>query len=125
MAINEYLLTTDSFKNPKMLKNKAAVSAILARLILLEPGTNTKHPKMGVGLVSRYRYTDEDNVSELRKDIAQQVATYLPTFQSVEVNIQLLNDHDLHISIRVGDTSYEWETEKHSEFDIGLNSLTI
>ena len=52
----EYLLDMNNFDQPEILKDKAAIAALLTRLILLEPGTNPLFPTMGVGLVSKYRY---------------------------------------------------------------------
>ena len=42
--VKEYLLTTDEFRNPKVLEGAKAIGILLVRLLLMEPGTNPLHP---------------------------------------------------------------------------------
>jgi hypothetical protein len=58
LSISEFGFSVDEFNNPKVYKNAEAVSTLLVRLLLLEPGTIQSHPNAGVGLISRYRYSD-------------------------------------------------------------------
>ena len=86
---HEYTFSVDNFGDPKVLKNAAAIATILTRLLLLEPGTIQSHPNMGVGLVSKYRYTIEDKLITLRDDFRYQIEKYLPQYQGVEVQVYL------------------------------------
>lgn len=121
----EYLLTTDEFNNPKVLSGKDAISQLLIHLILLEPGTYASRPNMGVGLISRYRYNSEDSIEQLKQDIQDQVTTYLPDFTAVSVDIELDDDGELIISIRINDIIYKYETSKQENNNIALSELNI
>lgn len=116
----ERLLTTDVFKQPKVVTDKEAISVLLIRLILLEPGTFSTRPDMGVGLVSRFRYMDESKLSELKKEIRNQITKYLPMFQAVEVGLSMDQDKQLTIEIQVDDTLYKYETAKQEDNTITL-----
>lgn len=120
----EYTLTTDEFLKPKQLKGKAAVAQLLLHLILLEPGTLTNFPLMGVGIVSRYRYSDTANLKKLKTDIFDQINTYLPEFNAVDVKLSVGVDNNLIIDIQIDDTVYKFETSKQEDNKIGLDDLT-
>ena len=121
----EYLLSTDEFNNPKVLEGKDAISQLLIHLILLEPGTYASRPTMGVGLISRYRYTSEDNLDKLRKDIADQISLYLPEFSGVLVNLELDDEGQLIINIEINGTIYQYETSKQEDNNITLLELSV
>jgi len=78
---------------------------VLVHLLLLEPGTIQSHPEMGVGLVSKYRYTMEDDLYKLRDDFRSQIEKYLPQYQGVEVNC-MLKDKICYISAKIDNTIY-------------------
>lgn len=121
----EYLLSTDEFNNPKVLEGKDAISQLLIHLILLEPGTYASRPTMGVGLISRYRYTSEDNLDKLRKDIADQISLYLPEFSGVLVDLELDDEGQLIINIEINGTIYQYETSKQEDNNITLLELSV
>lgn len=121
----EYLLSTDEFNNPKVLEGKDAISLLLIHLILLEPGTYASRPTMGVGLISRYRYTSEDNLDKLRKDIADQISLYLPEFSGVLVDLELDDEGQLIINIEINGTIYQYETSKQEDNNITLLELSV
>ena len=87
MAIHEFALTIDDFQNPKVYKNGDAILTLLTRLLLLEPGTIQSHPEMGVGLISKYRFSVEGNASVLQSDFQRQLDKYLPQLQGIKVNV--------------------------------------
>lgn len=120
----EPVLTTNEFNMPKILKGQEAISQLLIHLILLEPGTYFARPGMGVGLVSRYRYNDEDSLEQLRKDIRDQVQLYLPEFEAVDVFINLTDQKELEIDIQIDNTLYRYETSKQEDNDIRLIDLS-
>ena len=121
----EYLLSTDEFNNPKVLEGKDAISQLLIHLILLEPGTYASRPTMGVGLISRYRYTSEDNLDKLKKDIADQISLYLPEFSGVLVDLELDDEGQLIINIEINGTIYQYETSKQEDNNITLLELSV
>lgn len=121
----EMLLSVDAFKNPKILKGKDAIGTLLVRLIQLEPGTYASRPKMGVGLLSNYRYCDENKALELQYHIRSQIKTYLPEYQGVEVTTKLNPSGSLLIDIVIDKTVYRYETEQLPEDNriVGIHSI--
>ena len=121
----EMLLSVDNFKKPKVLEGKDAIGTLLVRLIQLEPGTIASRPNMGVGLLSNYRFCDEEKALQLRDHIRDQIRTYLPEYQAVEVFTKLNPSGTLIIDIRIDTTLYRYETEQHTEDSriIGIHSI--
>ena len=73
-------MSTNNFNEPAHVDGYAADCLLLTRLILLEPGTIQSHPDMGVGINTRWRYTDETLLMDLESDIESQIEKYLPKF---------------------------------------------
>lgn len=121
----EMLLSVDSFNRPKVLEGKEAIGTLLVRLIQLEPGTYPSHPNMGVGLISNYRYCDEDKVKLLQDHIKSQIRTYLPEYQAVKVTAKLQPEGKLIIDINIDQTIYRYETVQETETNriVGLHSI--
>lgn len=87
-TIYEHSFSVDDFENPKVYKNSEAMAVLLTRLLLLEPGTIQSHPEMGVGLISKYRYSVEGAASKLKADFEAQIEAFLPDyFQGVTINV--------------------------------------
>ena len=84
----EYLLSINEFMQPKVLKNDQAAYTDIIRLFLLEPGTNQTHPEMGIGIRSRYRFSDTSEIYKLKQEIKEQMKTYLPNLIMMDVHIQ-------------------------------------
>lgn len=89
--LREYSLNTDNYKMPLNYKNFNAVGTLIMRLMLLEPGTITHSPKMGLGLISKYRYMQSDRAIELSQAIKDQIKDYLDNTVAVDVNIGFSN----------------------------------
>ena len=106
----EYTLSINDLNEPKILYGREAIATILVRLLLLQPGTFPDRPEMGVGLVANYRYSDKEKISDLRKEIEEQVKTYLPRYQAVNVKCILNKDNTLTIGIEVDDVLYQFDT---------------
>lgn len=121
----EMLLSVDSFKKPQVLEGKDAIGILLVRLIQLEPGTISSRPTMGVGLLSNYRYCDEDKALELKDHIRDQISIFLPEYQGVQVAVQLNEGGQLIIEITIDGTLYKYETEQQTEDSriIGIHSI--
>lgn len=100
-------MTVDNFLKPKVLKDTYAIHALIVRLLLLEPGIIQTHPDMGVGLVSRFRYSDVSELGGLRSRIKEQIAAYLPSFQDVDVSIEPNDDNnEIEITISIEGTAF-------------------
>lgn len=102
----------DEFEQPKQLKGKDAICILLIRLLLLTPGTIQSRPTMGIGIVTRWRYSSIDEIPNLTKEIETQINTYLPKFQAVEVQVTS-NDFnkELLIDITIDGTLYSFTTD--------------
>ena len=87
VSLKEYTLDVNAYGTPLDYKNFNALGTLIMRLILLEPGTITHSPKMGVGLISKYRYMQSDRDIELSQAIKDQIKDYLDNTVAVEVNI--------------------------------------
>lgn len=105
MAITEFAFSVDDFENPKVYKDPEAICTLLIRLLLLEPGTIQSHPDMGVGLISRYRFSVEGSASALEGDFQQQVEKYLPQFQGARISVTE-KDHAFNISVEIDGALY-------------------
>lgn len=108
----EYLLDTNNFEQPRILEDQQAIAALLTRLILLEPGTNPLFPTMGVGLVSKYRYMMQDKENQLKNDIRDQIATFLPQANCTNVELIYNNDKTIDIEITVDNTVFVYQSSK-------------
>lgn len=84
----EYLLSINEFMQPKVLKKDQAAYTDIIRLFLLEPGTNQTHPDMGIGIRSRYRFSDASEIYKLEQEAKDQMKTYLPTLLTMDIQIQ-------------------------------------
>lgn len=84
----EYVLSINEFIQPKILSGDQAAYTDIIRLFLLEPGTNQTHPEMGIGIRSRYRFSDTSEISILREEVKLQMQTYLPNLLTMDVQIE-------------------------------------
>lgn len=110
--MKEYLLSTDNFTNPKVVKGIDAAGILLIRLLIMKPGTNPLHPSMGVGLGTIYRYIMEDDLPDLETRITNQITTYLPPeFANVRVNLSIDVDKYLKVSMMVDNTEFIFDTK--------------
>lgn len=118
--LKEYVLNTDDFKQPEEYIGKRAVGLLVLRLLLLEPGTDPIRPEMGVGLVSKYRYMFPDRIDELKKNISDQLMTYLVPYQNVGIEMWE-EDYELRMNITIDNTVYKYVTEEQMD----NNSITL
>lgn len=105
MPITEFAFSVDDFKNPKLFKNPEAVTTLLVRLLLLEPGTLQSHPDAGVGLYSRYSYSTEGTALKLQGEFQSQIERFLPLFQGARVSVKEKNK-TFRISVEIDNTMY-------------------
>ncbi|MBQ8130920.1 MAG: hypothetical protein IJ193_00350 [Bacilli bacterium] len=97
----EHVLDIDEFKKPKVYTGPRAVVHKILELIMMKPGTYPTRPYMGVGLVENFRYTFTDKISDLSATINEQIATYLPEFSSVRVELDTSMEHDKRLVIYI------------------------
>ena len=102
----EPLLSVDKYYKPLVAKGENYATLMLIRLILLEPGTFQTHPDMGVGLVSRFRYSTGVDMVKLAASIKEQIMTYLPQFTLTDVRCILGDEEDQKV-IKIYITSEE------------------
>ena len=87
----EPLLSVNRFSKPIELSGSDAKIIRILRLIMMEPGTIQTHPEMGVGIVSRFRYSTALDQSELENTIMSQVTTYLPMYSFTKIAVEIDN----------------------------------
>lgn len=106
-AYKEYTLDINEFNRPKVFRGPKAIINKIVELIMMNPGTYPTRPYMGVGLIKNYRYSFMDNISEIQNKINEQIHTYLPEFDGVNVTL-LSNDTAelLFIFIEINGFSY-------------------
>lgn len=111
--MNEYLLSTNKYNKPTILKDHDTVNTLLIRLLLLNPGSMPLHPNMGVGLVSKWRYSDMSKIPELESEIEKQISTYLPMLlpARVEISENQEVDKEIIINITVDNVVYSYATD--------------
>lgn len=85
----DYLLSINEFVQPKILKGEQAAFVDIIRLFLLEPGTNQTHPEMGIGIRSRYRFSDTSEISKLKQEVKSQMEIYLPNLLIMDVQVEV------------------------------------
>jgi len=115
LNLREYALSNDEFGKPKIYVGQNAVVTKLVELALLEKGTYPSRPNMGLGIVSTYRYTSEDKISDMETAYKDQIETYLPELSATEVSM-VLNDKILNIYVTVDKTVYSlaFDTENNT-----------
>lgn len=109
----EYSFGVNSFNKPTVVEGKNAIGARLMELIMMEPGDDPLHPEMGVGLRT-YRY-GVNNVDQLQTRIEEQIRTYLPFYQNVEVKLVTTPDKICNIEITLGDTVFIYDSINSSK----------
>lgn len=97
-----HVLSLNDFNMPKVFNASDSAYVHIIQLILLEPGKYQSHPKMGVGIRSKYRHNNEDNfLINLKSNIESQITSYLPELVDVSVTLT----HNNHILGIIIDTS--------------------
>lgn len=106
VAKKEYFISLDKFNRPAEVTGEKAEAILLARLILMNPGSNPLHPDMGIGIKQRYRFS-MDKLPDLQREISEQINKYLPDFSNdLSTNIILTPDKILNIEIMTATTVY-------------------
>ena len=104
--MKEHVLSLNDFNMPKVFNENDSAYVLIIRLLLLEPGKFQSHPEMGVGIRSRYRFTNDENLLvSLKNDINNQINKYLPELVATDVTVTK-NDKVIGIIINTADGSY-------------------
>jgi hypothetical protein len=116
----EYTLSIDKFNRPQKLINEDAIMTVICRLLLLNPGTMPDHPDMGVGLVSRWRYSDTSELIDLEREIQRQMQKFLPQFQGAEVSLSTHSENNkmLVISMKLDDKMFVFKLNENNTLDM-------
>lgn len=111
--MNEYLLSTNKYNRPTILNENDTANLLLLRLLLLTPGSMPLHPKMGVGLASKWRYSDMTRIDELAEEVEDQISTYLPMLSPARVEIKENQevDNEIIIDITIDNIVYSYQTD--------------
>lgn len=109
----EYACGINKLKKPITVQGNDAVGTRLMTLFMMEPGDDPLHPDMGLG-IKRYRYSI-DTMDQLEERIEQQIATYLPFYQNVDISIIRTPDKICNIEISIGDTTYVYDSANSSK----------
>lgn len=123
LSLSEHAFSIDDFQNPKVFSNGEAVCTLLVRLVMLEPGTIQSHPEMGVGIVSRYRYSVEGAESELQADIQRQINKYVPGLQGIKITVKQ-HDHAFYIAAEYEGVLYGVSIDTETS-EIKTNSASL
>jgi len=102
-----HLLSLNAFNRPEVLEGIDAKYIHILYLLLLDKGKFQSHPDMGVGLRTRYKFSDEDSLMYLKNDIEQQIRTYLPDVYEAEVDLILDDSNVLYINIAFNNNVYQ------------------
>ena len=105
----EYLFSVDNFKNPRYVEGKNSIAMRLMELMLMNQGQERVHPEMGIRL-KKFRY-GQDTLEELKDRIQNQIETYLPMYQNVNIAMIRTPDKLCNIEISVGDMTYVYESK--------------
>jgi hypothetical protein len=105
----EGLFSTSKYNTPKVITGKEETAVLLIRLLIMDPGTNTLYPEMGVGILSRFVNCSKDDIPDLELEIKKQIDIYLPLYQETSVKVSIEN-RILLLSITIDDTLYKFTT---------------
>lgn len=75
----------------------------------MKPGTDFLHPEMGVDIIGRYRYCEENDIEDLQEEINNQINTYFPNYNTVSVSVNFENSNIIS-KININDTLYTFSS---------------
>ena len=90
VSLKEYTLDVNAYGTPLDYKNFNALGTLIMRLILLEPGTITHSPKMGVGLISKYRYMQSDKLDTFVNEVKNKIKDYIDPTAVVDMDVNIM-----------------------------------
>jgi len=116
--IKDYELGLDDLGQPNVIdmsiirpgKMNSAV-LLIARLLYLKKGTYADQPEMGIDIINRYRFSFEEELTSLSRELQNQITQYLPEFTPVTVKCDFIQSDDsgksnITISISANGVTY-------------------
>lgn len=111
--VREYSMSVDKYGNPLSYKNFNALGVLIGRLLLLEPGTIIHSPRMGVGLISTFRYMKSDRKSEFEDTVKSQITDYIDPTLLVDVHTEFVpNRNIMQIFITINNVDYAYNFDR-------------
>ena len=115
--VKEYFLSVNKFDEPTQVLDAQAIQTLIIRLLLMNPGESDINPEAGVGLYTRWRYCDADDLPQLQSMIQDQINTYIPILLGSEVKVEL-SDEETHmyiITIIIAKSMYVFAADTKSQ----------
>ena len=97
VSLKEYTLDVNAYGTPLDYKNFNALGTLIMRLILLEPGTITHSPKMGVGLISKY-------VNEVKN----QIKDYIDPTAVVDMDVNITDQNVMVMDLKINSAQFRY-----------------
>lgn len=108
-----YSCSINNMNKPVVIMGTDAIGSRLMNLIMMEPGDDPLHPDMGLGL-KKYRYSI-DTIDKMKERLDNQIATYLPFYQNVNISIITTPDKICNIEIGIGGVTYVYDSNAVSK----------
>lgn len=108
VSLKEYTLDVNAYGTPLDYKNFNALGTLIMRLILLEPGTITHSPKMGVGLISRYRYMQSDKLDAFINEVKNQIKDYVDPTAVVDMDVNITYQNVMVMDLKINSAQFRY-----------------
>lgn len=108
VSLKEYTLDVNAYGTPLDYKNFNALGALIMRLILLEPGTITHSPRMGVGLISKYRYMQSDKIEGFIQEVKTQIKDYLDATAVVDMDVNITDQNVMVMDLKINSVQFRY-----------------
>lgn len=110
-----HVLSLNEFNMPKVFDSSDSTYIHIIQLILLDPGKYQSHPTMGVGLRTKYKYSNDDNfLIDLKSNITNQIEMFLPELTGSDIS---LTHKDGVLGIIIGTTKGTYAVAYNSVSD--------
>lgn len=108
VSLKEYTLDVNTYGTPLDYKNFNALGTLIMRLILLEPGTITHSPKMGVGLISKYRYMQSDKLDAFVNEVKNQIKDYIDPTAVVDMDVNITDQNVMVMDLKINSAQFRY-----------------
>lgn len=108
VSLREYTIGVNAYGTPLDYKNFNAIGTLIMRLILLEPGTITHSPKMGVGLISKYRYIQSDKIDGFIQEVKTQIKEYLDATAVVDMDVNITDQNVMVMDMKINSVQFRY-----------------
>lgn len=108
VSLKEYTLDVNAYGTPLDYKNFNALGTLIMRLILLEPGTITHSPRMGVGLISKYRYMQSDKLDSFINEVKTQIKDYIDPTAVVDMDVNITDQNVMVMDMKINSAQFRY-----------------